>query len=170
MAAAARYAALREKHVSLPPLPSHTELKDKLKLLKSVLGFGFFDEDGDHTGLYEDLIIAFHAYRFRNRADGGHDSPEPVGPPAEFQNVVADRIEGLPAFLANKITSAFVDIRLPCAAWFELFEIADELLAELYTTTPTPRAQSAPTPREPPPPSAEAQSAAKRSRSEEAPK
>lgn len=168
--AAARYAALREKHASLPPLPSHAELRDKLKLLESVLGVGFFDAHGDHTGLYEDLVITFHAYRFSSRCARTFDSPDPVGPPAKFHDIVQERIEDLPQFLANKITSAYTDISLPRAAWFELFEIADELLAELYTTTPAPRAQSAPTPREPPPPSAAAQSAAKRSRSEEAPK
>lgn len=169
---AARYTAFRERwpEAGLPALPSHAELRDKLKLLESVLGVGFIDARGDHTGLYEDLIIAFHLFRLRNRISGDFDSPGDAGAPCEFQELVLDRVERLPGFLASEITSAYKDVSLPRAAWFELFDIADELLAELYIITPAPRAQSAPTPPEPRPPSAAAPPAAKRSRSEEAPK
>ena len=170
---AARYTAFCERwpEAGLPALPSHAELKDKLKLLESVLGVGFIDARGDHTGLYEDLIIAFHLFRLRNRISGDFDSPGDAGAPCEFQELVLDRAERLPKFLADKITPVYKDISLPRAAWFELIDISDELLGDLYaTTTPAPRAQSAPTPPEPRPPSAAAPPAAKRSRSEEAPK
>jgi hypothetical protein len=168
----ARYAAFRERHAQakLPPLPTHAELRAKLKLLEAVLGQGLYSPVDGLTPLYGELVALFHAYRFTARCAKSFAADDPVGPPAALNALVNDYTASLPALIASQITGAYREISLPRAAWFELFDIADELLPELFTADAPPAAHSAPSRTRPTTEKPPQTPAAKRLRSESAEK
>lgn len=172
---AAAYAAFREKNpaANLPPLPTHAELRGNLELLESLIGVPFFEADDGLTTLYQELTSVFHLYRFKSRCARTFDSDDAVGPPALLDKLVVECTEELPAVVAKKLTSAHKTIRLTRAGWFELFEIADALLAELFINDDAaapPAARTAPAHTPPAAPPAGTPPPPKRSRPEEAEK